>query len=75
MPEETQAENSYAQAEQGWLEMVAGAAKIQAAANKLKKTERSIDGYNIERALLKHKPEQIQVHLEGLREHRRDNKL
>ncbi len=75
MPEEAKEANDYALAEQGWQEMVAGAAKIQAAANKLKKSERSIDGYNIERALIKHKPEQIQVHLEGLREHRRDNKL
>ena len=67
--------NPYQLAEEGWADLVAAAAKVQAAADKLKQTERSIDGYNIERALNKHKPLMMQQHLEGLREHRKENKL
>ncbi|MCZ7649321.1 MAG: hypothetical protein M5U26_29370 [Planctomycetota bacterium] len=62
----------YDQAEEGWRELVAAAGKILEAAGKLKKTERSIDGYNIERAVLKHKPELMSQHLDGLVEHRKE---
>ncbi|HEY3323846.1 MAG TPA: hypothetical protein VGP72_25565 [Planctomycetota bacterium] len=62
-------------AEEGWAELAAAAAKIQAAANAIKKTDRSIDGYNIERSLNKHKPHLMTEHLEGLRQHRKENKL
>jgi len=68
-------ENLYEIAEQGWRELVAGAEKIQHAANLLKKTEQSIDGYNIERALNKHKPDLMQQHLQGLQEHRKDKSV
>jgi hypothetical protein len=67
--------NPWQQAEEGWAELVAAAAKIQAASNAIKKTERSVDGYNVERSLNKHKPQLMQEHLEGLRLHRKENKL
>ena len=67
--------NAWQMAEDGWAELVAAAAKIQAAANLIKKGERSIDGYNIERSLNKHKPNLMTEHLEGLRMHRKENKL
>ncbi|HYG75507.1 MAG TPA: hypothetical protein VEK08_10935 [Planctomycetota bacterium] len=67
--------NPYQMAEDGWSELVAAAAKIQAAANLLKKGEKSIDGYNIERSLNKHKPDLMKQHLEGLRLHRKENKV
>ncbi|MBE7462572.1 MAG: hypothetical protein HS116_03660 [Planctomycetes bacterium] len=65
----------YDEAEAGWKEMLAGVEKVQAAAAKLKKSERSIDGYNIERALFKHKPDLIKQHLEGLLEHRKEENV
>jgi len=65
----------YQAAEEGWEELVRAAAKVQAAANAIKKTERSVDGYNIERTLNKHKPHLMAEHLAGLREHRKTNKL
>ena len=68
-------DNPYEQAEQGWADLVAAADKIQDAANKLKKTDKSVDGYNIERALIKHKPDMMKQHLEGLKLHRSENKL
>ena len=68
-------ENPYELAEQGWKDLVDAAEKIQSAANLLKKTENSIDGYNIERALIKHKPDLMSQHLAGLQEHRKDKKL
>jgi hypothetical protein len=68
-------ENAYDLAEQGWRELIAAVSKIQSAANKLKKTERSIDGYDIEKAIVKHKPELMKKHLEGLQYHRKENKL
>lgn len=68
-------ENAYDQAEQGWRELIAAVDRIQAAANRLKKTERSIDGYDIEKAIVKHKPELMKKHLEGLVAHRKENKL
>lgn len=67
--------NPWQTAEEGWAELVAAAAKIQAAADAIKKTDRSIDGYNIERSLNKHKPDLMQMHSEGLKEHRKENKL
>lgn|GEM_PF-1553822 len=68
-------ENPWQLAEEGWQELVSGAAKVQAAANAIKKTDQSIDGYNVERSLNKHKPALMQEHLDGLREHRKTNKL
>ena len=62
-------------AEEGWAELVAAAAKIQQAANDIKKGDRSIDGYNIERSLNKHKPHLMKEHSEGLKQHRAENKL
>lgn len=62
-------------AEEGWAELVAAANKIQSAANAIKKTDRSIDGYNIERSLNKHKPLLMKEHYDGLKEHRKSNKL
>jgi len=68
-------ENPWQMVEEGWSELMQAANKIQAAADIIKKGERSIDGYNIERALNKHKPHLIEEHLKGLREHRQENKL
>jgi len=68
------ADNAYDQAEEGWKELIAAADKIQDAANKLKKSDNSIDGYNIERAIIKHKPELMKQHLDGLQAHRRESK-
>ena len=69
------ATNPWQLAEEGWAELVAAAAKIQAAADAIKKTDRSIDGYNIERSLNKHKPDLMKMHSEGLKEHRKENKV
>ena len=69
------ASNPWQQAEEGWAELVAAANKIQAAANVIKQSERSVDGYNIERSLNKHKPHMMQEHLEGMRAHRQEHKL
>ncbi len=68
-------ENAYAEAEAGWEDLIAAAARIQAAANRIKNGARSIDGYEIEKALRKHKPELMRGHLDGLRQHRKDNRL
>lgn len=68
-------ENEYDLAEQGWRDLIAAVDKIQTAANRLKKTDRSIDGYDIEKAIVKHKPELMKKHLEGLLAHRKENKL
>jgi hypothetical protein len=68
-------ENPYDEAEEGWKDLMAAAARIQAAANRIKDGARSIDGYEIERALRKHKPELMNGHLEGLRQHRGQNRL
>ena len=73
MADET--ENPWQLAEEGWAELAAAAAKIQHAANLIKKTERSIDGYNVERSLNKHKPHLMTEHLDGLRMHRKENSL
>ena len=70
-----QSANPWQLAEEGWSELVAAAAKIQAAANAIKDSERSIDGYNIERSLNKHKPHLMAEHFAGLKEHRQENKL
>ena len=72
---ETEKENPWQLAEEGWAELIKAAAKVQAAADAIKKTEQSIHGYNIERALNKHKPHLMEEHLKGLREHRQENKL
>ena len=68
-------QNPWQMAEDGWAELVAAAAKIQAASNAIKQTERSVDGYNIERSLNKHKPLLMKQHYDGLKEHRQTNKL
>ena len=68
-------ENPYAEAEAGWQDLIAAVQRIQAAANRIKDGTRSIDGYEIERTLRKHKPELMKAHLEGLRQHRRENRL
>jgi hypothetical protein len=69
------AENPWQTAEEGWAELVAAAAKIQAAADAIKKTDRSVDGYNVERSLNKHKPDLMKMHYEGLKEHRKANSV
>ena len=64
--------NPWQLAEEGWTELVAAAAKIQQAANLIKKSERSVDGYNVERSLNKHKPQLMTEHMEGLKMHRKN---
>ena len=73
MPEP--AANPWQDAEDGWKELVAAAMKIQAAANEIKKGTRSIEGYNIERSLNKHKPDLMKEHLADMQEHRKLNGL
>ena len=68
-------ESPYDGVEQGWLDLIAAANRIQTAANQIKAGSRSVDGYEIERALKKHKPEMMRKHLEGLQAHRRDNRV
>ncbi|HLX59672.1 MAG TPA: hypothetical protein VKX17_00180 [Planctomycetota bacterium] len=67
--------NPWQTAEEGWAELIAAARKIQGAADEIKKSERSIDGYNIERSLNKHKPDLMKQHYDGLKEHRKSNSL
>ena len=67
--------NPWQTAEEGWDELLKAAEKIQAAADAIKKSDRSIDGYNIERSLNKHKPDLMKQHCDGLRAHRKENKL
>lgn len=68
-------DSPYAEVEQGWLELIAAANRIQEAANRIKESSRSVDGYEIERALKKHKPELMRKHLEGLQSHRREHRV
>ena len=68
-------DDPYDEAEAGWADLIAAAARIQAAANQIKESERSIDGYEIERTLRKHRADLMKSHLEGLRQHRKDNRL
>lgn len=68
-------ENPWDEAEAGWQDLQNAAARILAAANRIKDTDRSFDGYEIERTLRKHRPEMIKQHLEGLKQHRKDNGL
>jgi len=67
--------NPYDQAIAGWEALIAAANQIQEAATEIKAGERSVDGYEIERALRKHKPELMRKHLEGLQAHRREHRL
>ena len=67
--------NPYDEAEEGWRDLMAAAQKVQSAANRIKSGTRSIDGYEIEKALRKHKPELMKGHLEGLQNHRKDNRI
>jgi hypothetical protein len=69
------ANNPWQSAEEGWAELIAAAKKIQAAADEIKKGDRSIDGYNIERSLNKHKPDLMKQHFDGLKEHRKSNNV
>ena len=69
------AENPYEEAERGWQDLIAAANRILAAANKIKTGARSVDGYEIERTLKKHKPELMRKHLEGLQSHRREHRV
>ncbi len=71
----TPLDNAYDEAEAAWRDLIAAAARLQAAANRVKNSRRSIDGYEIERALRKHKPELMAGHLEGLQNHRKENRL
>lgn len=68
-------ENPWDEAESGWQDLVNAVQRIQAAANKIKESDRSFDGYEIERTLRRHRPELVKQHLEGLRQHRKDNSL
>ncbi len=68
-------DNPYDEAAAGWEDLIAAANRIQTAANEIKKGERSVDGYEIERTLKKHKPELMRKHLEGLISHRRENRV
>ena len=68
-------DNPYDEAEAGWNDLVRAAERILAAANRIKDGERSIDGYEIERTLRKHKPELMRGHLEGLRQHRKEHRV
>ena len=67
--------NPYDEAEEAWRDLIRAAERLQSAANRLKDGDRSVDGYEIERAFRKHKPELMKKHLQGLQEHRRDNRL
>lgn len=69
------APNPYDLAEEGWRDLIAASDKIQSAANRIKKTARSMDGYEVEKALIKHKPDLMKKHLDGLRLHRKEYKL
>jgi hypothetical protein len=68
-------DNPYDEAEAGWDDLIRAAERILAAANRIKDGERSIDGYEIERTLRKHKPELMRGHLEGLRQHRKEHRV
>jgi hypothetical protein len=68
-------DNPYAEAEAGWEDLIAAARRIQSAANRIKEGARSIDGFEIERTLRKHKPELMKQHIDGLRQHRREHRL
>ena len=68
-------DDPYDEAEAGWADLIAAAARIQTAANQIKEGERSIDGYEIERTLRKHRADLMKGHLEGLRQHRKDHRL
>ncbi|MBI4605118.1 MAG: hypothetical protein HY721_24405 [Planctomycetes bacterium] len=68
-------DNPWDEAEAGWQDLVAAAARIQAAASRIKDTDRSFDGYEIERTLRKHRPELMKSHLDNLRAHRKANRV
>ena len=68
-------ENLYDEAETAWQDLIAAAGRLKDVTDRLKDTENSVDGYEIERALRKHRPELMPKHLEGLRQHRKDNRL
>ena len=68
-------DNLYDEAEAAWADLIAATDRLRDAADRLKDSENSVDGYEIERALRKHRPELMAKHLDGLRQHRRDNRL
>ena len=69
------ADNPWDEAEAGWNDLVNAAARIQKAASRIKESDRSFDGYEIERTLRRHRPDLMKEHLEGLRKHRKDNRI
>ncbi|HZN57450.1 MAG TPA: hypothetical protein VFD71_05185 [Planctomycetota bacterium] len=69
------ADNPWDEAEAGWNDLVNAAARIQSAASRIKESDRSFDGYEIERTLRRHRPDLMKEHLEGLRKHRKDNRV
>jgi hypothetical protein len=69
------ADNPWDEAEAGWNDLVNAAARIQLAASRIKESDRSFDGYEIERTLRRHRPDLMKEHLEGLRKHRKDNRV
>jgi len=68
-------DNPYDEAEAGWEDLIAAAARIQAAANRIKDGARPVDGYEIERTLRKHRPDLMKAHLEGLQQHRKEQRV
>jgi len=56
-------------AEKHWENLIAAAEGIQQCADALKKSTRSRDGYDMEKALGWHRIEKMRVHLQGLRLH------
>jgi len=68
-------DNPYDDAEAAWEQLIAAAKRLQDAANLIKDGDRSVDGYEIERALRRHRPELLAKHLDGLRQHRKDAKV
>jgi hypothetical protein len=67
--------NLYDLAEAAWLGLIAAADRLQSVANRMKKTARSVDGYGIEKALIKHRPDLMKRHLENLKAHRKEHGL
>lgn len=52
----------------GWSDLLKASERIQYACNELKKTDQSISGFQIEKALNKHKVHLIAAHMANLEE-------
>jgi len=65
----------FKEVEQGWLDLEAAAQRIQAAADKLKETDKSIAGFQVEKALNKHKAYLIPAHRQNLQEYMKAQKI